>query len=31
MPKLAENVKVVQSKLGTDAGIVSAGALVFQK
>lgn len=28
---LAENVKVVQSTLGTDAGIMSAGALVFQK
>jgi glucokinase len=31
MPKLAENVKVVRSKLGTDAGIISAGALVFQQ
>ncbi|MDD3725770.1 MAG: ROK family protein [Candidatus Ratteibacteria bacterium] len=28
---LAENVKVVQSSLGTDAGIISAGALLFQK
>ncbi len=31
MAKLAEKVKVVQSKLGSDAGIISAGALVFQK
>ncbi len=30
MPKLAENVRVVQSELGSDAGIVSAGALIFQ-
>ncbi len=31
MYKLAENVRVVQSQLGSDAGIVSAGALIFQK
>lgn len=31
MAKLAEKVRVVRSELGTDAGIVSAGALVFQQ
>jgi len=31
MAKLAEKVRVIQSQLGSDAGIVSAGALVFQK
>ncbi|MCM8820341.1 MAG: ROK family protein [Candidatus Omnitrophica bacterium] len=31
MKILAENVKVVPSGLGIDAGIVSAGALLFQK
>lgn len=31
MKILAKDVKVVQSALGTDAGIISAGALLFQK
>lgn len=31
MAKLTENVKVIQSQLGSDAGIVSAAGLIFQR
>ncbi len=31
MKKLAENVKVVPAGLGSETGIISAGALLFQK